>query len=95
VTIDPANYSDTFFLVDESGNEIVDEDGNFIVLDVISSPRLIRDTQETNLLAHSHTFEIIMNGNAYSFLDDSPFGKRILGWGIAYQIEREDRDETL
>jgi hypothetical protein len=93
VVIDPSSYTRASYLVDENSNFITDQDANRIIVYQARTLRHIRDTQETDLLAHSHAFEFILTGNSYEFV--SNFGKSVLGFGFVAHIEREDRDETL
>jgi len=87
-TINRNDYTRAYRVVDDEGDFLVDEDGNFVVGIAWRDPRYVRDTQACNLIGYSHQFKFSMTSNDYDFQDN--FGKRLLGFGLELYEERED-----
>jgi len=86
--IRPENYLKRYYLVDHDGNYIVDHAGNYVVTEVQRDLRYVRDTQECNLEAYSHQWEISVVSNDYEFIEN--MGKRLLGYSYLARVRRED-----
>jgi len=88
ITIAKSDYMTTPFWVNEDGDRIVNEDGDFLVFNFFTEKRHYRNTQAKIIQGWSHQFEVSMDSDSFDYIAN--YSRNILG--IAFQAEavRED-----
>ena len=88
ITIAKSDYMTTPFWVNEDGDRIVNEDGDYLVFNFFTEKRHRRNTQAKIIQGWSHQFEVSMDSDSYDYIAN--YSRNVLG--IAFQAEavRED-----